>query len=276
MFVRILAALAFAGVCMAQCSQEMVRGTWAAQYLGTNMVTAAGSSTAVATPAAELILIKVDYQGSFTGAGYASIGGQVTTVSLSGNIQVNADCIASSTYTMSAAGKPLSGIGSDRLLVLASGTEMRAMTLSGLLGSPSGITYYRRVSWSDPQCAQGVMHGAYGVTWEGTFGMVAGGQTVVYPYSQMGAGAYDYSGKGNGLATMSLGGRIIPSAIPDLTVTVNDDCTGLIKYSVGSMRVVVLNGGDELLAILEQITGGSPTAIGKFKRMSPIPVAPKW
>ena len=125
---------------------------------------------------------------------------------------------------------------------------------------------------------QSLVHGVYGVTWEGAFGAPAPGQSqpVVYPFSQIGVGAYDYAGKGSGAATMSLGGRIVPSALPDLTLTVNEDCTGVVKYTGATIRIVVLNGGDEMLAIFEQLSSGSPIMLGNYKRMSALPVLPNW
>ena len=101
-------------------------------------------------------------------------------------------------------------------------------------------------------------------------------QPVAYPLSQIGAGAYDYGGKGTGVATMSLGGNIVPSVIPELTATIAADCTGAIKYANGTLQIVVLNGGDEILAMGMQISSGSPIMIGNFKRLSMIPVAPHW
>ena len=280
MFKRILTALAFTSICLAQCSQDMVRGTWVASYVGTMMVAPVGSSTPVATPAVQLLVEKIDYQGRLTGTVSASIGGQIFSGTLSGNIQVNPDCTASHTFTMSAAGAgPLPGAGSERLLILDRGaTEMQGMTTKGLLGSQAGITYYRRMAWSDPQCTQDMFHGAYGVTWEGAFVMTPPGQSqpVAYPYSQIGAGIYDYAGKGSGLATMSLGGNIIPSVLSAVTVTINADCTGSLKYTGGAHQIVVLNWGDELLAIALQISGGNPIMIGKFKRLSTLPVQPNW
>ena len=279
MYSRILAALTFSTVCLAQCSQDMVRGAWVASYVGTMMVAPAGSTTPVATPAAQLFVEKIDYQGRLNGTFYASVGGQISSGTLSGNIQVNPDCTASDTFTMSAAGTgPLPGSGSERLFVVGRGDQMRGMTTKGLLGSQAGITYYRRIAWSDPQCTQDMLHGAYGVSWEGAFVMTPPGQSqpVALPYSQIGAGAYDYAGKGSGVATMSLGGNIIPSTLPAVTVTINADCTGSLKYKGGAFQIVVLNSGDELLGFGLQITGGSPIMIGKFNRLSAVPVQPNW
>ena len=277
MLTRILLALAFSTVCLAQCSQEIARGTWAIYYQGTNMT--AGSSGPVATPVAQLTVAKVDYGGNFSGTGYVSIGGQVKSVTLSGNIQVNADCTASDTYTMNVAGTGLlSGTGTERLLILNNGAEMRAMTTRGLLGSPAGTVYYRRMSWWDAECSQDMVHGAYGTSFDGVFVMTPPGQSqaVAYPYSQLGVGAYDYAGKGGGRATMSLGGNVVPAVISDATLTVNADCSGTLKYPSGTLQLVVLNYGDEMLAIGAQITGGSPIFIGKYTRISTTPVMPNW
>ena len=242
--------LAFSAVCFAQCSQDTVRGTWAGYALRTVMVTASGSSTPVPVPVAELFIQTVDYQGRYTGKEYASYGGQMITGTFSGTIQVNADCVANDTFIMNQEGVgPIPGTASQRLFISDNGTQMRGMATKGLVGDPVGIGYYYRVAWGDPQCTTDLFHGVYGVTWEGTFLLPAAGQSqpVAYPFSQIGVGAFDYGAKGNGSATMSMGGNIIPGTIADANVSINSDCTGTVQYKGGAYRLILLNGGDEAL-----------------------------
>jgi len=61
-----------------------------------------------------------DYQGNFTGTGYASIGGQqLMSGAFSGHIQINADCSAVDTFTLKVDGVgALPGTGIERLVVL--------------------------------------------------------------------------------------------------------------------------------------------------------------
>jgi len=282
MVYRILTALALPTLCLAQaqCSLDTVRGTWVAYYVGSITTAAAGSWSPEATPTAQLMVETIDYQGRFTGTEYASVGGQTVTATLSGNSQVNADCTASNTFTMSVAGTgKLPGTGSERLLILNNGTEMRAMTTHGLLGSPTGIGYYRRVSWSEPHCTQDMVHGVYGATFEGAFVMPPPGQSqpAPYQYSQIGISVWDYAGRGPGAATMSLGGNVLPISFPEGALTVNADCTGTAKSPDGTVnQLVVLNWGDEMLFITMQTFGGSPVMIGKYKRMSTTPAELKW
>jgi len=139
MFYRILTALTVSTMCLAQCSQDMVRGSWATYFLGTTMVTPADGSAAVATPAAQVTVVKIDYQGNFTGTVWGVIGAQLMTGTISGNLQVNPDCTASDTYTVNVAGAgPLPGTGSERLVVLNNGGEMRAMNYEGVVGQSRG------------------------------------------------------------------------------------------------------------------------------------------
>ena len=180
MFRRFLPVLALGSACFAQCSQDMVRGTWATWVQGIIMMTAPGSAQAVPTPAAQLVVLTVDYQGRYTGSGNASLGGQAVKGTFSGTIQVNSDCSATNTFSISVAGMPaIPGQGVERLTVLDNGNEMRGMATIGLLGAPTGVSYYRRISWGDPQCTSDMVHGVYAFTYDGTVLMTPPGQSQV-------------------------------------------------------------------------------------------------
>jgi hypothetical protein len=290
MFYRIvMAALSGASLCAAQCSLDMVRGTWAGYYTGYITMSIPGSSTPVPTPAAQLIVEKIDYQGRMTGSGYANVGGKVISGTFTGNYQVNPDCTGSDTFNINVAGMgPLPGTGVERVLILSGGAEMRAMATAGQLGGPVGTGVYRRVSWGDPQCTQDMARGGYAVTWDGVWlGTLPGqSQPAPFPYSQIGVAAFDYAGNGTGAATMSVGGNMADLTLPQLALSVNADCTGAINYKGGpkgsppSMsgvnQIVLLNNGDEFLELPTQASMGSPIAIGRARRISTLPVAPNW
>ena len=277
MFFRLIASLALATACLAQCSQDTVRGTWAAHFLGTVMVPPAGGGAAVATPSAQLVVAKIDWQGNLTGTGTIGLGQQLITTTLTGNIQVNADCTAATTYTLSAAGAgQLPGTGTERLLILNNGAEMRSMATKGVLGAQSGITYFRRISVSDAQCTQAMLHGVYGSILEGWW--YPNAQAAAMSFSQIGVGTFGYGGKATVAATMAVGTSVVRTSY-DGQITVNADCTAVGRYASGNVnQLVLLNDGDEFLVmpLVMPPGGGIALGVGLGKRISTMPVAPAW
>jgi len=291
MLRRILPVFAVCGACFAQCSQDMVRGTWGVYTQGIMMMTPAGGTAAVPAPAAQLVVLKVDYQGNSSGNGTAVLGGQVITGTFAGTIQVNPDCTATYTFTLKIAGMPpIPGQGTDRVIILDHGNEMRSMTTQGLLGGPVGISYFRRMSWGDAQCSAGVVHGVYAFHYDGTVLMTPTGQSQVQavPVSMIGASSVDYQGNMTGAMTQSAGGTMMDFAFVDSTGTINADCTGVSKWRIapkgttqampgqGIDQMIVLDNGDEILALTTQGVLGSPILIGHLKRVSTTPAAVSW
>jgi hypothetical protein len=242
----------------------------------------------VPVPAAILDVFKIDYQGRVTGTSTGSMGGQIMTSSFSGTVQVNPDCTGAVSLTLAVPGMPPIS-GGSRLWILGNGTEMRNMpnVPFGPLGGAVGIEYARRVSWADPQCTPDMVHGVYAATYEGMFLLPVQGQTqpVAAPYSGIFAMTFGYGGRGTGNATMSMAGTILDFVFTDAAITVNADCTATVNWKGapkgmaignGTDKFVVLNYGDEMISVQTQNTGGAPIIIGKYKRISNVPVAPNW
>jgi len=284
MLHRMVLILALCGACFAQCSQDMVRGTWGYYSQGTLLVTVPGSAAPTPVPVVGLGIQKIDYQGQFTVQSTLNAGGQVQSGTFSGSIQVNPDCTATDTYSIP--GVP--GKGTDRLLILGNGTEMRLMPMVGALGPMTALAYYRRISWGDPQCTSDMVHGVYGGTADGLFLMAVAGQSqpVAMPYSGILAMTFPYTGKGTGAATTSIPGTFLDWSFPEAVVAVNADCTGTIKWKAapkgspqvgsGSDNIIVLSNGDELWSLQTQNYAGVPIIIEKYRRISTLPVAPNW
>ena len=154
-----------------RCSSYTVRGTWAYQGHGTIMMNIRGSSSPVPVPFTGLGIGEVDYQGRYTVHATMSAGGQLQDVNFAGSIQVNPDCTATATYTSG------SIQGSDPLIILDGGTEMRSMPTKFPLGPFAGMFYLRRVAWGEAQCCGYMVRGVYGGPREGT-------QMVPVPASQ--------------------------------------------------------------------------------------------
>lgn len=281
MLHRILLLVTIGSLCFAQCSLDTVRGTWAYYSQGTLMMPGPGNTAPVAVPFVGLGLQRIDYGGRFTVAGTINAGGQVQNVKVTGTISVNPDCTASDVYTLP--GVP--GQRSDRLVILDGGNEMMMM---GTNPGSAGFASYRRLSASEPQCTTGMIHGVYAGALNGVVLMPPPGQSqpAPFPFLQIGVVTWDYAGKATGATTINAGGNLVNYVYPEMQLTVNADCTGSVKWKAGpkgssqfgsgANDVVVLNNGDEVLLIPTANPGGPAIAVGRFKRISTLPVPPNW
>jgi hypothetical protein len=289
MFYRILPALLLGSLCCAQqCSLQTVRGTWVSYGQATDMLTVANISQPVPTPFAGLALVGIDNQGRVSASGTGVLGGQVITSDLTGSIQVNPDCTAILNFTPKPPFPPTQQI--VRLVVMDNGNEMRAMIVQDMAGKPAGVVYYRRISWSDPQCTSDMVRGVYGITYDGTLLTAQPGQSqpVPAPASLIGVTLIDYQGRMTGAATISAAGNVADFVFPDASIAVNADCTGATKWKAapkgsnqvlpgqGVDKIVVLNNGDEMILLLTQTPLGVPIMLGRGKRISMLPVLPNW
>jgi hypothetical protein len=270
--------------CFAQCSLDTIRGTWGYYGRGTLMMKVAGSSDSAPVPFLGLGIQRIDAQGQFTLQGTFNAGGQIQPATGSGTIQVNPDCTATDTYSLP--GFP--GTGVDRLLILDHGNEMRLMGTTGVMGPAVSMAYYRRISWGEPYCTSDMVHGVYAGTQDGTVLMPALGQSppVSTPYFGIFALTFQWDGSGTGVATTTVPGTVVDWSFPEMPLTVNSDCTatmtwsgtpkGSSRMSTGSDNVLVLNGGDELWTLQTQNSASTPIVFATFKRISTLPVPPKW
>lgn len=273
--------LPLCNLCLAQCSQAMVKGTWGWQSRGTTLIAVDGSSTPVPVPFASLGVMKIDSQGGYTARATASIGGQVQDLELTGAIQVNADCTATETCT----------IGSlscaDRLVII-NANEMRMMPTKYPAGPATGLAEFRRLSWGEPRCHAPMVHGRYGGSAEGTFMVPMPGQSqpVPTPFSGLFTLSFRHGGTGTGTATASMAGAIVDVEFPNLSIDVNPDCTAIMKYTdgvsaqmpgsvfSGTLKYIVLNNGNELIGMETESSIGLPVEVESHKRISLLPMAP--
>ncbi len=172
MLRQILIVLGLGTACFAQCSLDTVRGAWAYYSQGQLMP---GFSW---VPYAGLGVEEIDDQGRFTAHGKMNAGGQMMDLAFSGSMTVNPDCTATETYTLPG----IPGEGSDRLMILDSGNEMRSIGLTGVMGAASGIGSFRRISWAEPQCSSNMVHGTYAGSFDGSY-LLASQNPVFLPYS---------------------------------------------------------------------------------------------
>ena len=274
-----------------QCSQEMIRGTWVDSMQGV-LLTTAGSSQTVAAPTAGLVIFKIDWQGRFAAKGTESIGGEIANGEVDGTFQVNPDCTATATFTMTPEGAPgpLPGQGTERLLILDNGKTMRSMPTQSPMGPAIQIETLRRISVEDPVCTNDTVRGAYGTTYQGWVMMTIPGQKqpTPVPVSYIGAGAVDYQGRMSGSGTFSQGGQILEVTFPNSTMQINQDCTGTMTWNLqpegmnqplpgqGMDKVVAVDNGDEIILLTVQGVQGNPVMLGSMKRLSMTPVAPAW
>jgi hypothetical protein len=264
--------LAVSGPVYAGCSSNMVRGAWAFQSQGTVMMPAPGYPMPVPVPFVSLGLMDVDSQGSYTLRATYSVGGQVQDVDTSGSIEVRRDCTATATDSLG---------GAAQIVILDNGGEMRLMATTFPLGPSANMAYFRRIARGEPHCTNATVRGVYRGTGEGTFMVAVPGQPqpVPMPFSGMFTSVFDGDGGGFVTATALMGGNLADVTFPDISMTVNRDCTATLKYSgvvkqfpgqpfTGTLTYIVLNHGDELIGMEVESSTGLPIELEKHTRVS--------
>ncbi len=280
MWYRGLLLLAVSGVCFAECTQSTVRGTWA--YYGPATIFSPSfppGSEPTQVLFAAVAIANVDFQGNFTGPLTVNIGGKVFSGMWGGSITVNPDCTAVLKHHVVG----LAGEATGRAWILDGNREMVGMGLQGEIGKATGLSHFRRVSRGDPGCTGQMVRGVYAVTYEGNFFVPSPGQAqpTARPFSMIGAVTFDHGGAGSGAATISLAGNITETVFPEVSITVNEDCTATAKWKdakngSGTDRMIVLDNGDEIISMPAQNSSGLPMMLGTLKRVSMTPVPPQW
>lgn len=266
------------------CSQAIVRGTWGFQGSGTVMMNLPGASTPVPVPTVQLGVVRIDYQGRYTGHGTMSVGGQIQQFDVAGSIQVNPDCSATDTFTAG----PSQGAG--RYVILDNASEMRAMATKFPLGPAAGIAVYRRISWGEPYCSGDMVRGEYRGSAEGTYMVLMPGQPqpAPMPFSGIFNRTFQHGGTGTAAATASIAGAIVEVEFPNQSIVVNPDCTATVKYTggvskqmpgqtfSGAINYIVLNYGNELIGMETESNVGLPVELEHQKRLLMFPLGRHW
>jgi hypothetical protein len=266
--MRFFFILALTMTAFAQCSIESVHGTWALQHQGTMMIVPPGGSTANPVPFARLAIVKYDLSGGFTIDGMLNVGGTVQKVSGSGTIQVDPSCTAADSYSIG------EKKGSDRLVILGNGTEIRMLDTTG---GTAGVAWLRRLSWDDAQCAQDMLHGVYLGSSEGAVIAPIPPQKEPVPLSMSALFAsVDQWGSASTVGTMSVFGYPAPYSIPRVTATINPDCTGTNAAGNAAQFLIVLDNGNELWMMPTRNPTAPTIAITRMMRVSPVAASPNW
>jgi hypothetical protein len=232
------------------------------------MIVLPGGSTPTPVPFARMAIVKYDWSGSFTINGMLNVGGASQKLSGTGTIQVDPSCTATDSYSIG--GKS----GSDRLVILGNGTEIRMLDTTGGI---SGVASLRRLSWGDSECTQNMLHGVYLGSSEGTVIAPIAPQAPAQPLPMSGLfTSADEWGIASTVGTMSVYGYPGPYSLPRVTATVNSDCSGTNASGDSAGYIILLDNGNELWIL----TTRNPTAptvwITRMTRVSMQPVAPKW
>jgi hypothetical protein len=259
------------------------------------MMTAPGSAQPVAAPVALLGMYTIDEQGRLTGWINGMLAGEYSEATLAGRVEVNPACTGTirTTMTLPGAPGPLPGEGVTRIVVLDNGNEMRAQTVTGIMGKPTGTETYRRIvrnSQIAPKCTAETVRGTYGTTVDGILLMSLPGQAqpVPVPYSGIGAFAIDGRGGITGSGTSSAAGELMEWEVPEGSLQVLADCTGYLGYRVRLKgapaalpgravdKIVILDDGEEIRSLTLQGQTGKPLTPGVWKRMSKEPGPVGW
>jgi hypothetical protein len=130
------------------CSADMVHGSYVYHYDGNLIMTPAGSTQPIAAPFYYVGLSWSDNTGRSFGKAVSNVAGTVSSggwTSDPGALQVNADCTGSISWSLSGPGAP-AGQGMDRFVLLDGGREMWSVTTKGMMGQPSFVGVYKRIS----------------------------------------------------------------------------------------------------------------------------------
>lgn len=131
-----------------------------------------------------------------------------------------------------------------------------------------------------------MVRGVYGGTSEGHFVMSIPGQPppVPTPFSAIVSMTLSPDGTGTIATTSSLAGRVSDLVWPDVSMTVNSDCTAILERKTqyagqpveGTVKYIVLNHGNELIGMETGNSTGSPIRLESYKRIFIAPVSPDW
>jgi len=152
------------------------------------------------------------------------------------------------------------------LLALSAGTLLQAQAECGL-HSVRGVWSSSAIGWAIPLQAP-----------------TAGPLPIV----MLGVTTIDYAGKMTGGGTAVWGGEVLDYEFADATVTVNADCTGVMKYAVKLKgtpapvpgqyveRLVVVPDKHEAVTVPTKSPLSKPMWVNTMKRISPAPYPVTW
>ena len=262
------------------CSIMTVAGSWAASSTGTVFRSVPGSDTPMLVPGAALGLVSIGYDGRFSAA-LTSPGTNVMEQTMKGTITVNSDCSG----TVDAA----SSLGFrwvEQFVILDGGSEIWTISTGGM--GPNPIVWqcrWRRISPMPVEGAANCTADMISGTWVGSYNgsTLISGQPSPVPTAITLIGGISYQGTLIGKFTNSVGGAIGSGQYVGSLVQVKPDCTGTWKWTLmgttntgisgqGTEKFVILNGGNEMWTAGIQGPIGPLVGIGRYRRISPIPL----
>jgi hypothetical protein len=264
------------------CSTLTVAGMWAASSTGTIFVSVPGSQTPMTVPGAALGLVTIGYDGRFA-ATLTSPGNNVAEQTMKGTLTVNSDCSGEMNAVSTLGFRWI-----EQFVILDAGNEIWTISTGGM--GPNPVAWqcrWRRISAAPMDtsqalnCSAGMITG----TWVGTYNGVTlmSGKPAPVPTAITLIGAISYQGNLAGKYTNSVGGAIGSGQYTGSLVEVKPDCTGTWKWSLqgtggtgisgqGIEKFVILDGGNEMWTAGLQGPIGPPVGIGRYRRISPVPL----
>jgi hypothetical protein len=255
------------------CTQRTVVGTYALAVQGTTLITLPGSAQPVAAPFASLFLASIDSEGVMSSFGYDAFNGQVAQGTAAGTVQVNPDCTA---IVKTSTGTTSTDIITD------DGDEIWGLMTQFPVGNPLLQGLAKRISHrpivvGPAHCPASQVRGTYAVKYQGTYliSQPGVGQLVPMPALLIGLLSIDRQGQVSGAGTVSLGGKSVDYDANG-SIEVGTDCTAVVQLNVSSAALtdsgkswmLILEGGDELLAIQTESQAARPVLAGVWKRIS--------
>ena len=130
------------------CTSDMLHGTYGFVYDGNMIMTLPGSTGPVPLPFYMLGLSWTDRTGRNTGTYIANVGGTTAPAAWTttpGATKVNADCTGSTPWSLTGT-DATSAAGLDRFVILNGGKEFWSATVQGVMGAPSFVGIFKRIS----------------------------------------------------------------------------------------------------------------------------------
>jgi len=128
---------------------------------------------------------------------------------------------------------------------------------------------------AESNCTERTVVGTYAIAVQGSTLIAAPGSTqpVAAPFASLMIASFDSAGTMSGFGYGAFNG-IVSSSPATGTIQVKPDCTAVVITSAGTVSTdVILDGGDELWALMKQFPVGNPVLPGRAKRISRQPNA---
>lgn len=266
------------------CSILNVVGTWAVQGRGTMLPTMPGATAPIMVPGADIGISYIGYDGSITitVTGITARSGGASAQTLSGTIDVSPDCTATVTALT-----PIPGFTfKEQFMILDHGNEMWTLALNGLNAKPAvWQCQWRKLSpspWpaSSSSCSADLIRGTYAGKYDGV--LVPADASAPAPLGAVMMGGVTYQGELEGTFTTSLSGKVSAGTYSGSITAVAPDCTGTWTLTLkgadgaqlpggGLEKLIILDGGKEILTLSAQGVAGTPVGIGHWRQISPAP-----